>query len=204
MDKQEYLNQISAKNRPPEKPLMKLLKNKFLWIGVGAVVILIAIAMIGSALGGNKTSGRDQLIALLTRIDNTNSVISEYQPEVKSSDLRSYSASLSSILSTTSSDLTTYMQDKLKFKKKEVPKKIADEETKAKTELTDELFAAKINGYLDRIYALKMAYEISIITTREEQILKSSKTESLNQILTSSHDSLENLYDKFDNFTGIK
>ena len=63
------------------------------------------------------------------------------------------------------------------------------------------MFEAKINGILDRIYAHKMAYEISLITTREAQIMKSINNDTLNEILTTSYNSLETLYDKFNNFS---
>ena len=78
---------------------------------------------------------------------------------------------------------------------------MAEEETTAKDGLEAELFEAKINGILDRIYTHKMAYEISLITNREAQIMKSINNETLNEILTTSYDSLETLYDKFNDFS---
>lgn len=201
MDRQEYLNQISAVNRPANKPKSGIFASKFFWVGAIGLAVLVLIIIIGAVLGGGKTSNKDKLFALILHIDNTSSVIDEYQSNVKSSDLRSYSASLNSVLSNTSNGLTSYAEEKYNFKAKEVDKKITEEETTAKDGLMDELFEAKINGILDRIYTHKMAYEISLITSREAQLLKSSSNDALTEILTTSYNSLNNLYNKFNDFS---
>ena len=131
-------------------------------------------------------------------------MIQEYQQNVKSSILRSNSASLSGVLANTSRDLTDYLVNKYKFKDKDISKKIVEEATLAKDELTNELFEAKINGILDRIYAHKMAYEISLLTAEEAKLIKASQDDALTELLTTSHESLSNLYDKFNDFSETK
>ena len=76
--------------------------------------------------------------------------------------------------------------------------------TLEKDGLSEELFEAKINGILDRIYAHKMAYEISLITARESQIIKSVNNDVLKEALVKSYDSLGVLYDKFNDFSETK
>lgn len=202
MDKQEYLNQISAHQTPAKKsPLDGLLHSKFLWIGLVAVVLLVIIMGVGTAINSNKPSGKENLYQLILHINNTSAVISEYQTYVKSSDLRSYSASLGSVLSNTNRDLTNYATTAYNYKEKDIPKTTVADETTAQTELKDELFEAKINGILDRIYAHKMAYEISLIMSLEQQVAKLIKNSDLQATLSSSYDSLSNLYHNFDDFT---
>ena len=201
MDRQEYLNQISAKNQSKKKSGNKFFGSKFFWVGVIGVTALILIMIVGSMLGGGKTNIKDKLFSLIVHINNTSEIIKEYQTSVKSSDLRSISASLDGVLSSVSKDLTNYAVEKYDFKDKEVPKKITEEEAAAKDGLKNELFEAKINGILDRIYTRKMTYEISIITSRETQIIKASKDDTLNGYLNSSLNSLNVLYDKFNNFS---
>jgi hypothetical protein len=201
MDRQEYLNQISATNQPTKSPKSGIFASKFFWVGVIGVAAFILIMIIGSALGGGSTSAKDKLYALILHINNTSELISEYQPNVKSSELRSHSASLSSILANTNKGLNDYATSKYNFKEKDIPKKITEEETTAKDELQSELFEAKINGILDRVYAHKMAYEISLITTRESQLLKSANNDDLKEALTTSYNSLNNLYSKFNDFS---
>lgn len=205
MDRQEYLNQISMKNQPVKKSkLSGIFGSKFFWVGVIGVAVFVFIMILGGILGSARGSDKDRLFALILHIDNTSEIIGEYQPNVKSSDLRSYSASLGGILSNTSKDLTEYATAKYNFKAKDVKQNIIEEETTAKDALKDEFFEAKINGVLDRIYAHKMAYEISLMANSEAQLLKSTNNDTLKEMLTTSYNSLDNLYDKFNDFSETK
>ena len=204
MDRQEYLNQISMKSRPAKKPRSGVFASKFFWIGVAGVAALILIMIIGGILGSARGSDKERLFALILHIDNTSEVIEKYQSSVKSSDLRSDSSSLAVVLSDTSKELTNYATEKYDFKKKDVSKSVAEEETLAKDGLMNELFEAKINGNLDRVYAHKMAYEVSLIATRENQLLKSTGNETLKNALNKSYSSLDVLYNKFNDFSESK
>lgn len=202
MDRQEYLNQISKSNQSVNKSKRSgVFASKFFWVAVVGVVALILIIIVGSALGGGKSSTKEKVFSLILHTKNVSEIVGEYQPNIKSSDLRSYSASLNSILSDTNSKITEYAENKYKYKEKDVKKSIAEEEAAAKDSLTNELFEAKINGNLDRVYAHKMAYEISLIATYEAQIIKSANDETLENILNTSYESLDNLYSKFNDFS---
>lgn len=204
MDRQEYLNQISMKSHPTKNSKSGVFASKFFWVGAIGAAIFILILIIGGILGGARGNDKDRLLALILHMDNTSEVIEEYQPNVKSSDLRSYSASLHGVLSNTSRELTDYIAEKYNMKPKDANEGITEEETLAKDNLANELFEAKINGNLDRIYAHKMAYEISLITSREIQLYKSTNNENLKEVLDTSYNSLSNLYDKFNDFSETK
>ena len=204
MDRQEYLNQISVANRPVKESKSGIFASKFFWVGIIGLVAFILIMILGAVISGTKGNEKERIFSLILHLDNTSEVIGQYQSSVKSSDLRSYSASLKGILSNTSNELTTYAEEKYDFKAKDVSSKISEEETLSKDGLVNELFEAKITGVLDRIYAHKMAYEISLITNRESQIFKSSGNEKLKNILETSYNSLNNLYDEFNDFTETK
>lgn len=204
MDRQEYLSSISKDTRPQAKQKTNFLSSPFfkvILIGIGALILVGILSGIFSNL---KSSEQTKSISLKLHIDNVVTNINTYQPAIKSSTLRSYSASLSTVLSDTSQKLTTYLTDKYEFKDKNVDEKLKAEEDKLSAALDAELFEGKINALLDRTYARKMAYEISIITNRESEIYKSTKYSDLKEILKSSHDSLSNLYDKFNNFSETK
>ena len=209
MDGQQYLNQISKASKPVKKVggkkgISNILSSKFFIIGAVAIGLLVIIIIIGAILGGNKDNTKTLSYDLKLHLDNTSEVIQEYQQNVKSSILRSNSASLSGVLANTSRDLTDYLVNKYKFKDKDISKKIVEEATLTKDELTNELFEAKINGILDRIYAHKMAYEISLLTAEEAKLIKASQDDALTELLTTSHESLSNLYDKFNDFSETK
>ncbi len=202
MEGQEYLNRISADNRPIKKTKTNgIFSSKFFIVGMVGLIALMLIIIVGAILNGGKGGEKNLAFKLKLHFDNTEEIIQKYQPIVKSSDLRSSSASFYSILSNTNRDLTEYLTEKYNFKEKSVDKNITEEATLAKDGLESELFEAKINGILDRIYAHKMAYEISLFTSEEAKIINTTNNTRLKELLTSSYDSLENLYDKFKDFS---
>lgn len=204
MEGQEYLNQIAAENRPATKQKKGILSSKFFLVGAIGVAALILIIIIGVILGGNKGDEKNLSFALKVHLDNVSGVISEYQTYVKSSDLRSDSASLYAVLSDTSHNLTDYISSKYNVKEKEISKNASSKSQKDLEELKNSLFEAKINGILDRVYAHKMAYEISLFMTEESKISNSTRSDSLKEIVGTSYSSLEKLYDVFNNFSEAK
>lgn len=201
MDKQEYLNQIAATNRPAKQPTKGIFASKFLWVGIAGVAALILIILIGSVIGGAKGGISQKVFALQLHLENTSEVIQTYQPNVKSSVLRSSSASLYSVLSDTNRKMTDYIAEHYADKASE---KLVEEATLEKDGLAADLFEAKINGILDRIYAHKMAYEISLFMTEETQIYDATGDENLKEMMTASRNSLNTLYDQFNNFSEAK
>lgn len=212
MENQEYLNQISAKSKPitptngkSSFDLSGILHSKiFLVISIGLVAFIL-LAIIGSVLGsGNKSDTKTDIIKLRYHINNTSELIGKYQPLVKSSILRSYSASFQSALSATNSDLTNYLTTKYEYKESKEDKNLATELNTDKDALNNDLFEAKINGNLDRVYTHKMAFEISKFMNEENAIYNSTKDESLQAILNQSYSSLETLYNNFNEFSETK
>ncbi len=205
MEGQEYLNQLAATARPMKKSKASgLFSSKLFFFGIGALVLLIITIIIGVILGGSKGGEKNLSFALKLHMDNTASIVHTYQSSVKSSDLRSNSASLYSVLSDTSRRLTDYLTEKYKFKEKDIDKKISKDATDAMEALEAELFEAKINGILDRIYTHKMAYEISVIMSEEAKLISVSSNETLDELLTTSYNSLQTLYGKFNEFSETK
>lgn len=203
MDGQNYLNQISQQARPVKKS-GGFMKSPLFFGLIGAVVAMILIIVIGSSLGGGESLS-EQSISLKYYIDGVTEVIDEYQDYVKSPKLRSSSASLGSILSNTSKELTNYLSDSYGFKEESgAYPKLQEEAELSKDVLAEDLFNAKIGGTLDRIYAHKMAYEIELIMEEESDIYDKTPNETLKSLLETSYNSLENLYKDFDDFSESK
>lgn len=205
MEGQEYLNQISAAARPAkESKTKKILSSKLFIFGIVALVLFILMAIVGAILGGNRDNEKILNYRLKLHLDNTAEVIQEYQTNIKSSDLRSSSSSLNSILTGTSQQLTNYLTEKYAFKESSIDEKIVEQANLGKDGLESELFEAKINGILDRIYAHKMAYEISVLMSEESKLMDMTKNETLDNLLKTSYDSLNVLYEKFNDFSETK
>lgn len=206
MENQEYLNQISAKTTPakPNKGSNGILHSKIFYLVIGTVIAVIILAIVGSFLGSNKTDNKTSLIALRLHVDSTMNIIDKYQPNVKSSSLRSSSASLNSILTDTNNKLNTYITEKYGDKATKDTDNLAEQAKTTEDALEAELSDAKINGILDRVYAHKMAYEISLFLSEESKLYNSTKDENLQSILADSYNSLENLYSNFNDFSETK
>ena len=205
MEAQEYLNQISSEARPEKKSkiknIMSLTITKIALVALGVLVVLLAVTAIFSGRGD---SLKKRTTALLLHIDSTSETISQYQSSVKSSQLRSYSALLNSTLSNTSRQLTDYMAEKFSYKSGSADEALREEARLHNDDLVAALFNAKINGTLDRIYAHKMAYEISLLQTEATGIYETTSDDTLKSIMATALSSLNNLYDEFDNFSETK
>lgn len=202
MNGQEYLNQISASNRPTKQAKLNLLSSRLFIGGMIFVGILLVLIIIGAILGGNKGGEKIDSFKLYLHMSGTSELIQEYQDSIKSSKLRGSSSSLYSVLDTTSKELTEYLKNKYEFKnEKNIDKEYVSQATSAKEALGSELFEAKINGNLDRVYAHKMAYEIELIASEENKIIKETKNDTLKQLLTKSYESLDSLYNSFNDFS---
>lgn len=212
MENQEYLNQIAASSAPVKKPdggglsdkILSIIKSKYFLIGMIGLVGLIVIMIVASLLTPKKVDTRAEIIKLRLHSDNTIEVMDTYQPEVKSSILRSYSASLKSSLASLSSDLENYLTTKYGKKDTKADKTLVSEANTIKDGLSNELFEAKITGVLDRIYAHKMAYEITKLMNEEAVVNALAKDDTLTAALDQSYNSLEKLYDDFNNFSETK
>lgn len=204
MDSQDYLNQIAASSRPykpPKKGLAGILTSKyFKWGGI-ALIALTVIVIFGSMLGGGKSTVLDKCIDLKLHLDATTGVIDTYQPNVKSSQLRSLSSSMKGLFTNVSSQLNTYMVQALGYDEKEVKETVIEEVVLARDELLNDLFEAKINGFLDRVYAHKMTLEIYNVISQEKGVIDATEDANLKSYLASSIDSLNNLYTQFNDFS---
>ncbi len=200
MDNQEYLNQISSANRPAKAGGGGILSSGIAKIGAALLGLAVLIIIVGSFLGGGNTL-TDQIYGLKLRVNGTMEAISEYQPRVKSSLLRSSTASLYGVLSSVSLDLDNYLTEKKNFNEKNANKKVTEEVEADMEDLNSELFNARINGILDRVFAHKMAYAISVISSKESSLLNSTKDEDLKLSLDKSLTNLDNLYNNFNDFT---
>lgn len=203
MDNQEYLNQISTQVAPAKSSsgIGGILKSKFVLVGVIGVVGLILLAILGMVLSSGKTDMKTNLLRLGLHADYTIELIDKYQPNIKSSNLRSSGASLKTILLSTSSEVANYMTDKYGENSDKSSKDLEEQMKTEQDELDSDLFEAKINGILDRVFAYKMAFEITQFENEETVIYNSAKDDELKSILDHSYDSLKILYNEFNDFS---
>ena len=201
MDNQAYLDQIAASNRPEKaSKFSSIIKSNIFKLLAAAVGIFVIVFIIGQILSGVQGNTKQTLFNFKVRLDNVIGAIDEYQGSIKSSRLRSYSASLSTIASSTQQSVEEYANKT--YSKPKITG--SDEVNKAGEELKNDLFNAKINGLLDRVYARKLSYEISIIMTEESKLIKAVKDNDFKKALQNSQDSLSVIKDSFTSFSETK
>lgn len=208
MNNKEYLEQISASNRQTKKSgTISIfgfdISPKLLAFIVGGLVAAILIIIIGSiAGGGSKNSERDLVDRIYQRSINLSSVISDFNKRVKSSELRSMSTSLNAILTETTYNLTSILENDFGAKRADTPEKesIATEETERKELLEKDLETGRLKGQLDRVFASDFAYEIAMLRSLESEASAKTDKENLKSFLETSSSNLEKLYNQFNNF----
>ena len=212
MENQEYLDQISAKSKPVKPSgsaskfdISSILHSKYFLISAIGIVALILIMIVGALLGGGeKKNPATDVLKFKYHLSSTTEIIDTYQPRIKSSILRSYNASLKNVISSITSDVDNYLTNVIHYEPSKDDETIIAEANVAKDELSKELLEAKINGILDRVYAHKMAYEITLLSNEESSLEKTTKDDALKAILAPSKTSLENLYNNFNDFSETK
>ncbi len=198
MDNQAYLDQIAASNRPLKSSKLSnfLASNVFKLVAIG-VGILVLIIVAANIVGGAKEKRIQEVVDFKAHLENLTESIEEYQGLVKSSSLRSQSASLSTIIGTITTATSDYIDKTYPNEKIEPSKK----ETSRAEERDSELFDAKINGLLDRTYARKLVYEISVIMATESKLIKSAKDNSFKEELRDSMNSLSVIQESIENLS---
>lgn len=203
MNDQEYLKQISDEVRSEKKSVTGFMSSTAFKVGVGGLVAFIVLAIFGTILSSGKVDLKTRCAALRLRLTNTAEVISDYQNNIKSSALRSNSASLRAVLSDTSNKLLGYLEEKYSLKDGRESKDLKEEAKLNKENLEASLFEAKINGILDRMFAHEMAYEVSLLITEETSIYNAGDS-ALKSIMETSLTSLKSLHEIFDNYSETK
>ena len=198
MDNFAYLNEIAASNRPaPKKKCARFDAKTALTmkIAVGGVVLfclLMAFGAILSGLGG-KTEGL--MLQLYTRTTNLNTAITSYNQKLRSSDLRSLAASLSGVLSSTSTQLMEVIGGGGEVA---LDAKTAEEEETVLMELQTSLANAQLNGILDRAYANLVGLQVSLLLSMISGIEARTDDAELLEVLSTYRGNLEVLHQGFE------
>lgn len=209
MDSLEYLNQISQSNRPVKpntKVKAKLLNASIIKIILGGVVLFFLIMIIGVMLGNLHAKPEELTKQLYTRTSNLNSVITDYNKSLKSSRLRSIGLSLSSVLTNSGNQLSTYIMGEeggQELLKPEEETLLAEQQLSET--LNTSLNNAKLNGILDRAYSNQIGLEVSLLLSMISELEERAKDDTdLMNILVTYYQNLKVIHENFENYTEVK
>ena len=203
MENFEYLNQISKSNRPIKRKSPASLKTGLIIkICAAGVVLFFLLMAIGAMISNLNTKTTDLTKQIYSRTTSLNTVINTYNRDLKSSQLRAMTASLSAILTNASNQLSGYLTAKSKDKNALVlDEKTTASETKLINELNESLNNAKLNGVLDRYYDNQIGLQVSLLLSLTSQLLARTKDSDLIIILTNLHTSLETIHQSIESYS---
>ena len=178
----DYLNQIAPKAAP--KITLKGPKL-FLLIGAALVVVVTIISLIAVSAAGGQKRPLEQLGARLT---TTETIVTDAQKNLKSSQLRSLNSNLKIYLTNTNRDISAPL-----LSAGVNSAKISATVTKQESgeAITARLEDARLNGVYDRVYAIEMTTQLERTINLMKQIYSSTNSKSLKEFLKTSYASLE-------------
>ena len=212
MDNMAYLQQIAGtnnglnqNNKKGDNPLAKFFN---IWTGL-ALVGLVIIIVIASVVAGmmNKVDTKDQDLMQQSyfmtgfMIDET---FSNYEEELKNSDIRNMTASLKTVMNEIHSKYSAFMLDKYEIELDDLlEEELAISEHDAITELNDKLYQGKLNGILDRTFIREMTLQISYLRSYQSEIAERTKDEEIEEFALRAESNLANLYAQFHDFKSL-
>ncbi len=186
----DYLNQIAVQStkQPPNKKILIL-------AGMGlAVVIVIIISIALTAFASHTTEYMQRLTA---RLMTTQTIATNAQTNIKSSDLRSLNTNLQLYLTNTLRDIDTPLKNE-KIDPAKLDKTIVTSE--AATDMINRLENGRLNAVFDRTYAREMAYQLDSIIALLDQVESSTGSQSLKSFIDSARTNLQPTQKAFSDF----
>jgi hypothetical protein len=174
----DYLNQIA--------PQQQKTVNRFAVFGLisGMLVVVLVLFMVITNSGPPDISSQTK--SLQQRIATLQSVVDSQQPHLQNNGLSAANSTLSSTLTSMSTDLATLMKAK-GVKASDSTTSIATSEKKYASTLRKKLDDSYQRGTLDRVYAPQMTYELTVLRTKIK-LLKSTNgnSKSVDEFCTTS------------------
>lgn len=183
MSSSEYLDQIAPK--APKKQGFGFNLRTMIFAGIGAVILVIIIAVISSSISGNKMTPWYQLSL---RLAATEEIANQSTKSLKSSALRSINSDVKITLTNTERDLAPVFE-RMKITPKKIPASIQKTETVKKTEMLTRLETGRLNAKYDSTYAREMGYQLATVLALY-QALYSQSGPATKETLKASYDNL--------------
>lgn len=186
----DYLNQIA-----PQAPKRQFdPKFRLIAIILGVATIVTILLVIITSIGGTPKGSLQQLAA---RLATTETIATEAQSNLKSSELRSLNGSLKILLTNTNRDIAAPL--KLSgINVSKLDKAVAAKENGDALKKT--LEDARLNATYDRTYAREMSYQLETIVLQMQQLYSKTSSESLKTFLSTSYKNIEPIQKQFSEF----
>ena len=193
-DKKAYLDQIAVKDKAKGKGLDigSIFTPFVIKLIVAGLILTITLVVCGNLLHRENNALNESYQKLhlkLFMLSDSSSPIYTYEDKIRSSDLRSYTSSLRSVLKTQKSSIDAAIAA-TGVSLTQIPEEITSAETLNMTQYEYALEDAVLNGNLDKIYATETLYQLTILISTETSVR--SQTDS-KQLAAAIDDSINNL-----------
>lgn len=211
MDNMAYLQQIAGTNNTLDTNakkdgfFSKIFNIWTLLIGGGLFILLmIALVIVGAM---NKVDTKDQDLMqqsyFMARY-MTENTFSEYNEDIKNSDIRNMSASFRTILQEIILKDKEFLMDRHEIDVDDLEEEpVATDEKDKIEELNNTLKLGRLNGVFDRTWLREMAMQIAIIRSYQSEIAARTKDEEIKDFSERIESNLTNVYNQFHDFKGL-
>lgn len=188
----DYLNQIAPKTTKPSllKPGPKLLA---LIGGILVVIVIILSITVNVIVDARRTP----LETLASRLTATETIVTDAQANLKSSQLRSLNSSLKLYLTNVNRDIGGVL-DQAGVDTAKIDDSILTQEST--TALSERLEDARLNGIYDRTYAREMAYKLATTLSLVQDISAGSYSDEVKTFAEDVYTNLAPTQEAFDSY----
>ncbi len=201
MNGKEYLDQIAVKGKVKSGPIFTPMLIKLIAAGVIALIAIISVGIVISNANAKVTQTYERVYMRIHNLSGSNysNPFTKYKDKIRDSNLRSYSDTLFSVMTTTDSSLGGVVSA-VGVKTDKISKEVSSAETANINTITNQLLDASYAGNIDRVYATNIVYQISTLIQYENEALKKSNNQSFSNVVNQSKTDLTQLKDQFQNW----
>ncbi len=201
MDNKAYLDEIAVKGKKKFSagPLLTPVMLKMIIVGAAALICMIVVASMLGSKGDDNTSIHQAVYLRVNSLLSEKGPVQIYLKKVKASDVRAYTSSLISSLTTTEASIKT-AASRVGFTPGSAPSDVTSDNTAQITTLTTELERAYLRGNLDVTFSSNLAYQLTLLISLEKQARTKTNDDSYAKTLDSSIHDLEILEENYRNY----
>ena len=200
MDNKAYLDEIAVKGKKKNTgPILTPLMIKLIITAVAALVTIVTVALFINSKNIENSKIDQQVYARIASLLDSGGPMLSYQDDLRSAELRGYTTNLVNSLTTAQNKLAS-VASAVNVNPESFHQDVIDKEAAAMSEFSSELESAKLNGRIDRAFAINAAYQITLLISLEEQARGKATNSAYASALDNSLSDLELIYNSFKNY----
>ena len=201
MDNKAYLDEIAVKGKKKFSagPIMTPVMIKLIIVGVFAVIAMIAVGIMLNSGNDKAAAAHEAVYFRMNSLMDKHGAIQQYIKKVKASELRSYTSSLLSSL-TTATNTIKGAASRIGLNTSSASAEVSSENSRMMTTYQMELEEAFLTGTLDVTYASSTAYQLAILIGLENTARQKTSDATYAKALDDSIRDLTILEENFRNY----